>query len=57
VRSITTSRSYDDFDIRSSRRWALGVVWALRDRALGFSQLQAELGGVSTSVLALSRLA
>jgi DNA-binding HxlR family transcriptional regulator len=34
------------------RRWALGVVWALRERALGFSQLRAELGGVSTSVLA-----
>ena len=33
------------------RRWALGVVWALRDRALGFTQLRAELGGVSTSVL------
>lgn len=34
------------------RRWALRVVWKLRDGPLGFRDLQARGGGISSSVLA-----
>jgi DNA-binding HxlR family transcriptional regulator len=33
------------------RPWALGVAWALRGEPLTFRALQAECGGVSSSVL------
>ena len=33
------------------RRWALRVIWELRDETLTFRQLQARCGGVSSSVL------
>jgi DNA-binding HxlR family transcriptional regulator len=33
------------------RRWALRVVWELRDEALSFRALQARCGGISPSVL------
>jgi len=33
------------------RRWALGVIWALRNGPLTFGQVQRELDGISTSVL------
>jgi DNA-binding HxlR family transcriptional regulator len=38
------------------RRWALRVIWELRDGALTFRALQEACGGVSSSVLA-TRLA
>jgi DNA-binding HxlR family transcriptional regulator len=33
------------------RRWALRVIWELRDQALSFRQLQARCGTISSSVL------
>jgi DNA-binding HxlR family transcriptional regulator len=33
------------------RRWALRVLWELRDEALGFRELQRRCGGMSSSVL------
>jgi DNA-binding HxlR family transcriptional regulator len=33
------------------RRWALRIVWELREDALTFRELQARCGGVSSSVL------
>jgi DNA-binding HxlR family transcriptional regulator len=34
------------------RRWALRVIWELREEALGFRSLQARCDGMSPSVLA-----
>jgi DNA-binding HxlR family transcriptional regulator len=33
------------------RRWALRIIWELREGALGFRALQARCDGMSTSVL------
>lgn len=33
------------------RRWALRIIWELRDGALSFRELQRACGGVSSSVL------
>ena len=33
------------------RRWALRVIWELRDSTLSFRELQAACGGISSSVL------
>jgi DNA-binding HxlR family transcriptional regulator len=33
------------------RRWALRVIWELRERRLTFRELQASCGGISSSVL------
>jgi DNA-binding HxlR family transcriptional regulator len=33
------------------RRWALRILWELRDGALGFRELQARCDGMSSSVL------
>jgi DNA-binding HxlR family transcriptional regulator len=33
------------------RRWALRVLWELREGALTFRELQARCGGISSSVL------
>jgi DNA-binding HxlR family transcriptional regulator len=33
------------------RRWALRIMWELRDGPLGFRQLQARCDGMSSSVL------
>src|SRR5262249_42023334 len=33
------------------RRWALGVIWQLRDKRLTFRELQKACGGVSPTVL------
>ncbi len=33
------------------RRWALRVIWELRDGALGFRELQARAGGLSPTIL------
>ena len=33
------------------RRWALRVIWELRDRPLSFREAQARCGGISSSVL------
>lgn len=33
------------------RRWALRVIWELRDGPLSFRELQARCGGISASVL------
>jgi DNA-binding HxlR family transcriptional regulator len=33
------------------RRWALRVIWELRDDPLTFRELQAACGGISSSVL------
>lgn len=33
------------------RRWALRIVWELREDALTFRELQARCGGISSSVL------
>lgn len=33
------------------RRWTLRIVWELRERALGFRELQARCDGMSPSVL------
>lgn len=33
------------------RRWALRVIWELRDDPLTFRDLQAKCGGISSSVL------
>jgi len=33
------------------RRWALRVIWELRERQLSVRQLQASCGGISSSVL------
>jgi DNA-binding HxlR family transcriptional regulator len=33
------------------RRWALRVLWELRDEAVGFRQLQQRCDGMSSSVL------
>ena len=33
------------------RRWAMRIVWELRDEALGFRELQARCDGMSPSVL------
>ena len=33
------------------RRWALRILWELRDGPVGFRQLQARCGGMSPSVL------
>jgi DNA-binding HxlR family transcriptional regulator len=33
------------------RRWALRVIWELRDGPLSFRQLQARAGAISSSVL------
>jgi DNA-binding HxlR family transcriptional regulator len=33
------------------RRWALRVLWELRDVPLGFRELQQRCGGISSSVL------
>jgi DNA-binding HxlR family transcriptional regulator len=33
------------------RRWALRVIWELRDDPLSFRQLQARCGAISSSVL------
>lgn len=33
------------------RRWALRVLWELRDEAVGFRELQARCDGMSSSVL------
>lgn len=33
------------------RRWALRVLWELRDEAAGFRELQARCDGMSSSVL------
>jgi len=34
------------------RRWAMRVIWELRDGPMTFRELQARCGGVSSSVLA-----
>jgi DNA-binding HxlR family transcriptional regulator len=33
------------------RRWAMRVIWELRDDRLSFRELQAACGGISSSVL------
>jgi DNA-binding HxlR family transcriptional regulator len=33
------------------RRWALRILWELRDGSLGFREVQARCGGMSSSVL------
>lgn len=33
------------------RRWALRVIWELREQALTFRELQQSCGGISSSVL------
>jgi DNA-binding HxlR family transcriptional regulator len=33
------------------RRWALRVIWELRESTLSFRELQAACGGISSSVL------
>jgi DNA-binding HxlR family transcriptional regulator len=33
------------------RRWALRILWELRDGALSFRELQSRCGGMSSSVL------
>ena len=33
------------------RRWALRVIWELRDGPLGFRELQARAGGLSPTIL------
>ncbi len=35
------------------RRWALRVLWEIRDGGLGFRELQARCGGISSSVLTI----
>jgi DNA-binding HxlR family transcriptional regulator len=52
VRGSTTGRPVMALLDLLGRRWALRVIWELRDAALTFRALQAACGGVSSSVLA-----
>lgn len=52
VRGSTTGQPVMALLDLLGRRWALRVVWELRDDALTFRALQGACGGVSSSVLA-----
>lgn len=51
VRGSTTGRPLMAALDLLGRRWALRVLWELRDEAAGFRELQARCGGMSSSVL------